>query len=86
MGEGDRAPPGSYVPFSVGPKSCAGQFLADYEAIVILAELYRRFEFILACEPEQVKSCSGWVEGARSCVDGSDFGFGIPVHVKMIAQ
>lgn len=82
--EADRPTPGSYLPFSIGPKNCAGQFLAEYEALVILASLYRRFEFSLACDPDQVKSCSGWVEGARSCVDGSDFGFGVPVHVKLV--
>lgn len=48
------APNGSYIPFGAGPRSCAGSFFADYEGVLILAEIYRRFNFELACEPEEI--------------------------------
>lgn len=82
MREGDRAPPGSYVPFSIGSKGCPGRFLADHEGLLILAELHRRFEFSLACKPDGVVSCSGWVEFARACADGANFDVGLPVYVR----
>ncbi|CDF32414.1 cytochrome P450 family 808E-CYP808E1 [Chondrus crispus] len=84
-GEARRAPPGAYTPFSLGAQNCAGQFLADYEAVLTLASLYRRFRVQLACEPAEVRSCTGWVEGARTAVDGSDFQYGLPVRVTSVA-
>lgn len=61
----DIASATSHLAFGIGPQNCAGKFLADYEALVILAELHRRFKFSLGCEPGEVRPCSGWVEGAR---------------------
>lgn len=81
MREGERAPPGANIAFSIGQRACAGRFLADYEGILILAEIHRQFELTLACKPEEVECTSGYVESARTCIDGSDFGFGVPVHV-----
>lgn len=83
MREGERAPPGTNITFSVGRKNCAGRFLADYEGVLILAQLYKHFDISLACKPEEVVSCTGWVECARSSVDGSDLECGVPVRIQL---
>jgi cytochrome P450 len=36
---------GTYIPFGTGPRVCAGAAFATTEAILILAELFRRWEF-----------------------------------------
>ena len=69
--------PGSYFPFSHGPSNCFGKLLADHEALIILAELHRRFHFRLACEVKDVKSKTGWVQLAR-VKDG-----GLPIYVSL---
>lgn len=63
--EGDRIPPGSYVPFGIGGLSCPGRFLADFEGPLVLAELFRRFDFELACEKDKVITHSFFVDSAR---------------------
>jgi cytochrome P450 len=37
--------PGTYIPFGTGPRVCAGAAFATTEAILILAELFRRWDF-----------------------------------------
>lgn len=81
-GEAKRVPAGSYVPYSLGPRNCAGRFLAEYEGVLILAELHRRFEFTLACKPEDVTTCFGWVEHERSSRKDGAVGAGLPVRVR----
>lgn len=80
--QADCAPAGAYLPFSAGPKNCAGQFFADYEGVCLLAEVFRRFTFSLACPSSHVKSYSGWIEVAK--YDPNDSGaatIGVPVCV-----
>ena len=36
---------GTYIPFGTGPRVCAGAAFATTEAILILAELFRRWDF-----------------------------------------
>lgn len=81
--EGDRAPVGAFVPFGVGESSCIGQFFGEYEALLVLGELFRRFEFSLACRPQDVMSSASWVNVARydSAGDGR-FDKGIPIRVR----
>lgn len=81
-GEGNTAPPGSYVPFSLGARNCPGRFLADHEGALILAELYRRFNFSLACDPDDIITCCGWVKHARTSAAFRDVGVGLPVRVS----
>lgn len=83
-GEGDKVPSGSYVPFSSGQRSCIGKFLADHEGVLILAELYRRFQFTLACAQNEVISSTAWLEEPRyASVDGrAPDVVGVPVHIK----
>ena len=37
--------PGSYIPFGQGPRICVGQAFAHTEAVLMLAELLRRYDF-----------------------------------------
>lgn len=84
--EGDLVPPGSYLPFGIGPIGCAGQFLADYEGPLILAELHRRFEFTLACKPKEVKNMCAFVETPKYVDKETGKEMGIPVHVILRVQ
>lgn len=76
-------PPGSYVPFGIGPIGCAGRFLADYEGPLILAELRRRFEFTLACKPEEVKNMAVFVDTPRYIDRERGMEMGVPIHVRI---
>ncbi|MFN3892351.1 MAG: cytochrome P450 [Beijerinckiaceae bacterium] len=40
--------PGAYIPFGIGPRVCAGAAFAQVEAVLIIADLVRRFDFTLA--------------------------------------
>lgn len=53
---------GLHVPYGLGPHSCPGSFLADHEGSLVIAELFRRFQFTLACRPDQVKTSTTFVE------------------------
>lgn len=37
--------PGTYIPFGLGPRVCAGAAFATTEAILLIARLFRRFDF-----------------------------------------
>jgi len=37
--------PGAYIPFGLGPRVCAGAAFATVEAVLIIADLVRRFDF-----------------------------------------
>lgn len=63
--EGDKVPGGAYMPFGAGQLSCAGRFLADYEAPVLIAEMYRKFSFQLECRSEELQQRTCFVETAR---------------------
>lgn len=81
--EGERVPPGAYMPFGVGQFSCAGRFLADYEGPLILAELHRRFKFALACEPSEVKNFTSFVDTPRYTNKETGVEMGVPVRVQL---
>jgi cholesterol 24(S)-hydroxylase len=38
----------TYFPFSIGPRTCIGKTLAQFESKVIMARLYQEFELILS--------------------------------------
>ena len=40
-------PQGAYIPFGQGPHTCVGAGFAQTESVLILAELVRRFDWIL---------------------------------------
>lgn len=75
-----RRPPGAYLPFGVGPHNCAGRFFAEHEGVFVLAEVLRRFHLKLPCSPDQIVSCSGFVEVAKfaSAGDGN-LDMGVPI-------
>lgn len=72
--EGQRASRGTYIPFGAGGYSCVGKFLADYEGPLILAELCRRFSFQLGCKPDDIKTCSLFVDSAKYVVGNEERG------------
>lgn len=37
--------PGAYIPFGLGPRVCAGAAFAQAEAVLLIARLFRRFDF-----------------------------------------
>jgi cytochrome P450 len=37
--------PGAYIPFGLGPRVCAGAAFAGAEAVLLIARLFRRFDF-----------------------------------------
>lgn len=81
--EGDLVSPGIYFPFSLGAANCAGQFFANYEGVLILAELLRRFHFRLACDPKDVFPCASWVNVGRiSSQNNGKFDKTIPFSVR----
>ena len=46
--------PGTYIPFGQGPRVCAGAAFATTEAILLIARLFRRFDFHVQA-PEKVR-------------------------------
>jgi cytochrome P450 len=45
---------GTYIPFGIGPRVCAGAAFAQVEAVLLVARLFRRFDFHVA-EPARVR-------------------------------
>lgn len=45
---------GSYIPFGLGPRICAGAAFALTEAVLLIARLFRRFDFHID-QPEKVR-------------------------------
>nr|MCU0887043.1 cytochrome P450 [Rubritepida sp.] len=46
--------PGTYIPFGQGPRVCAGAAFATTEAILLIARLFRRFDFHVR-DPQKVR-------------------------------
>ena len=46
--------PGAYIPFGIGPRICAGAAFATVEAVLLVARLFRRFDFQVEA-PESVQ-------------------------------
>jgi cytochrome P450 len=46
--------PGAYIPFGIGPRICAGAAFATIEATLLIARLFRRFDFHVE-HPEAVR-------------------------------
>jgi cytochrome P450 len=46
--------PGAYIPFGIGPRICAGAAFATVEATLLIARLFRRFDFSVL-DPDAVR-------------------------------
>lgn len=83
----DQARPGTYFPFSLGPRSCVGRSLAEYEGLLFLVEYFRKFDFELACQPDEVVSRTAFTESGRSSSKNNGvFDMGIPMKVTARVQ
>lgn len=86
-GDEYQARPGTYFPFSMGPRSCVGRALAEYEGWLFLVEYFRRFNFQLACKPHEVVSRIAFTESGRfSSKNDGIFDMGIPMKVTLRAH
>lgn len=84
LSNGLNVPRGSYLPFSSGQNRCPGQFFAEYEGIYMIAEMCRRFNFSLACKPDDVRTVSGWMDAPKfSSKNNGVYDQGIPVFVSL---
>jgi cytochrome P450 len=45
---------GAYIPFGLGPRVCAGAAFAQTEAVLLIAEMFRRFDFHVV-DPARVR-------------------------------
>jgi cytochrome P450 len=45
---------GTYIPFGLGPRVCAGAAFAQAEAVLLIARLFRRFDFHIV-KPQSVR-------------------------------
>lgn len=50
----DEMTPGAYIPFGLGPRICAGAAFALTEAILLIARLFRRYDFHVE-QPDAVR-------------------------------
>lgn len=50
----DELTPGTYIPFGLGPRVCAGAAFATTEAVLLIARLFRRYDFSVL-EPAKVR-------------------------------
>lgn len=76
----------AFVPFSCGPERCPGRALANFECVVILASLYRKFDISLACRREEVRGISDWTERARTKAAGvpdDEYSWSLPVRLSL---
>lgn len=80
---GAKKKPGCFLPFGAGKRNCPGEFMANHEGILILAELLRRFDFTLACELDDVKTASEFLELPRCSkkFDGVSDPIGVPLKI-----
>lgn len=84
-GDGHRVPAGAYTPFSVGQKNCPGSFLADFEGVLMLAELFRGHLVELAVPHDEVVLVAGWANSPQTQDPSGPPGNlsrGVPIRVK----
>lgn len=79
---GDKIVPGSFTPYALGPKSCGGRHLAEFEGPLILAELHRHFKFELACKPGEVYNCSQCIDAPKRARGKDGTGSWVPFRIK----
>lgn len=84
-GDGPHAPKGAYLPFSAGQKNCPGSFLADFEGVLILANLLGSFDIELAVPREEVVLVSGYANSAGTHDPAGPPGnltVGVPIRIQ----
>lgn len=84
-GDAHMVPAGAYVPYSAGQKNCPGSFLADFEGVLMIAELFRTYEVELTVERSEVVAVSGWA--SAPCTHDPDgptgnLSRGVPIRIR----
>ncbi|EJC99221.1 cytochrome P450 monooxygenase pc-bph [Fomitiporia mediterranea MF3/22] len=66
--EGDQAAiQKTFNPFSFGPRACVGRNLASMELLIIIASIFRRYEFVLEKPDEQFDTREGFLRKPLRC-------------------
>ncbi|KAM5532170.1 hypothetical protein V8D89_014195 [Ganoderma adspersum] len=60
----------TFNPFSFGPRSCVGRNLANLELLVIVASIFRRYEFVLEDPAIQLDTREGFLRKPVECKVG----------------
>jgi benzoate 4-monooxygenase len=59
---------GAFIPFSYGPRSCVGRNVAEMELALIVATVFRRYEFEL--HQEVLETREGFLRKPLECITG----------------
>ncbi|PIL27720.1 cytochrome P450 [Ganoderma sinense ZZ0214-1] len=60
----------TFNPFSFGPRSCVGRNLANLELLVIVASIFRRYEFVLEDPTAELDTREGFLRKPVDCKVG----------------
>ncbi|KAI0765297.1 cytochrome P450 monooxygenase pc-bph [Fomes fomentarius] len=60
----------TFNPFSFGPRSCVGRNLASLELLVIVASIFRRYEFVLEDPNAELDTREGFLRKPSECKVG----------------
>ncbi|KAH9849581.1 cytochrome P450 monooxygenase pc-bph [Lenzites betulinus] len=60
----------AFNPFSFGPRSCVGRNLANLELLVIVASIFRRYDFVLEDPNARLETSEGFLRKPLKCIVG----------------
>ncbi|KAI0824804.1 cytochrome P450 monooxygenase pc-bph [Trametes gibbosa] len=60
----------AFNPFSFGPRSCVGRNLANLELLVIVASIFRRYDFVLEDPSAPLATSEGFLRKPLNCIVG----------------